>query len=301
MLLDRLSTTTIPEIVWATIPHLDGSALGAIVFPQLPQNSSLLLACTLDARMAPGSLQGTRDVPLIVTGADHHSIYDEKNPFPRISIDPAWAAYPNPTILSDDSTAFQDVLKAAGLWGTGSLIDSNHTIAIVESLLALTIVNGLGRQDFGVGLLGMLLGNADGLDLVSNHDAVDMADETLLCNGWCKQLLPSVDYAMSFSGNAFNISDQDKAIGTKLTMQAHAQGWAYSASGSAAKFALIALLLNTLIAASHWIYSIKDKKTPSSWDTISELVVLAMSSNKSEALVHTGAGIYSAAMFKKLT
>ena len=105
----------------------------------------------------------------------------------------------------------------------------------MESLLALAVFNGLARRDFGIGFLGTLLGNAGGLDLVSDHSAGNMAYINLVGDDWCRQLLPSVGYAMGFGGKAFNISNPDQAIGTKLTMQAHAQGWAYNASGSAAK------------------------------------------------------------------
>ena len=300
-LVQSLDTSTVPEVVWATVPQLNGSALGAFLFLPLLQNSSLLLVCTLDARMAPGSLQGSRDAPLMVSGADHESTYDNNNTFPRISIEPAWAAYLNPIISSDNSTAFQNILSMAGLWDTKSLIDYDDTIAITESLFALTVVNGLGRRDLGVGFLGTLRGNTDGLDLVSDHDAGDMTDEALTCDDWCRQLLPSRGYAMGLGGNAFNISKPEEATGTKLTMQAHAQGWAYSASGSAAKFSILALLLYVLIAASHWIYSVHDQKTSSSWDSISELVALAMRSDQSETFVNTGAGIHSAGVFKKPT
>ena len=181
------------------------------------------------------------------------------------------------------------------------MTDLSNTLPITESLLTLAVINGLARRDFGVGFLGTLLGDVDGLDLVSDHNASDMEPGSLVCGEWCTRLLPSVSNGMGFGGNAFNISNSDKAIGTKLTVQVHAQGWAYSASGSAAKFAIIALLLYTVIAASHWIYSIRDRKTSSSWDSIAELVALAMRSNPSETFVNTGAGIHSAEVFKKST
>ena len=301
LLIQSLNTSTVPEVVWATVPQSNGSALGAFILLPHPQNRSTLITCTLDARIAPGSLVSTRNAPLIVTGADHRSIYDDHNTFPRISIDPAWAAYLNPIVSSDNSTAFQRILKATGVLDTESLTDLSNTLPITESLLTLAVVNGLARRDFGVGFLGTLLGDVDGLDLVSNHNVSDMEPGYLVCGEWCTHLLPSISNGMGFGDNAFNISNSDKAIGTKLTMQVHTQGWAYSASGSAAKFAIIALLLYTVIAASHWTYSIRDRKTSSSWDSISELVALAMRSNPSETFVNTGAGIHSAEVFKKPT
>lgn len=298
-LFQGLNTTTVTEVAWATVPQSNGSALAAFLAVPLPHNSSRLFSCTVDARMSPGYVQGTRNDPLKVTGSINLSTYDNDNTLPRISIEPDWAAYLNPIISSDDSTAFQYLLKAAGFWDIDTYMDNDNSKAIVESLLALTVVNGLAHRDYGVGLLGTLSGDTDGLDLVSNINASDTADQDTTCKDWCKQLLPSVNHGMGPGGNAFNINHRDKEIGTKLTMQVHAQGWAYSASGSAAKFAIFALLLYVLIAAGHWIYSLKDQKTSSSWDTISELVALAMRSDQSDAFAHTGAGISSAALFRK--
>ena len=298
-LIQNFNTTTVNEVVWATVPQSNGSALAVFLAVPLPQDTSKLFSCTLDARISPSNLQSTRGAPIIVSGADHLSTYDCENTFPRISIDPEWATYLNPIVSSDNSTAFQNILKAAGLGDESTYLDDDNSIPIVESLLALTVVNGLARRDYGVGFLGTLSGNLDGLDLVTNHNVSDATGRDLSCEVWDKQLLPSVSHGMGPGGNAFNISDSDKGIGVKLTMQVQAQGWAYSASGSAAKFAIFALLLYVLIAASHWVYSLRDQKTSSSWDSISELVALAMRSDQTDAFVHTGAGITSAAVFRK--
>ena len=302
-LIDNLNARTAPELVWTTVPQSNGTAtgLGVFIFLPLPQNNSGFFACTIDARMAPGSLQSTRNTPLIVTGADHGSTYDNNNTLPRISIEPAWATYLNPTINSNNSTAFQEMMRAAGIWDREGAANLDDIPYIIESLLSLAVVNGLARRDFGIGLSGTLLGNTDGLDLVSiNND--DMAAQNFDCDAWCKPLLPSVGHVMGHGGSAFNISDSVKRLSTRLTMQACANGWAYNVRGSAAKFAIIALLLYTCIAISHWLCTtFWRKESSSSWDTVSELVALAMRSDPSETFVNTGAGIDSLAIFKQRT
>lgn len=298
-LVQNIFNITVPQVAWATVPQSNGSALGATLVIPLLQNGSMLIQCTIAARMAPGTLQGSRNAPLIVTGADHNSIYDNNNTLPRISIDPAWAAFLNPTISSNNSTAFQYMMKTAGLWDNGITVNPADVEYVIESLLSVTVVNGLSRRDFGIGFSGTLLGNTDGLDLVTDHDSNNEASYGWSCDDWCKQFLPSVGYAMGYGGNAFNISNSEKRLSTKFTMQATAQGWAYSARGSAAKFAIFALLLYAVIAASHWMYTIWNKESSSSWDSISELVALAMRSDQSESFVNTGAGIDSSAIFKK--
>ncbi|KAL6717886.1 hypothetical protein ACLMJK_003971 [Lecanora helva] len=300
-LVNSFSNSTEPRVAWSTIPQVNGSALGVTLnLPIDGDNASMLFQCTIAARMAPGSLQSTRNSPLIVTGADHVSIYENGNTFPQVSIDPAWAAFLNPTV-SGNATAFQYMMKAAGIWDNSFTIHPPDVTPVIESLLSLAIVNGLGRRDFGVGFSGTLLGNSDGLDLVSNHDVDDELQVGLACEGWCQHFLPSVGYAVGYGGNAFNISKAEEAASTKFTMHANAQGWAYSAKGSAAKFAMLALLLYSVIALTHWMYTLRNRESSSSWDSISELVALAMRSDPSDTFVNTGAGIDSSAIFRQTT
>ena len=294
--------STVPQIAWTVVPQSNDSTLGA--FLSLPiggDNASMLFQCTIAARMAPGKLSSTRDSPLIVTGADHANIYDNKNTFPRISIDPAWAAFLNPTMSPDNTTVYDYMMTAAGILDNGLSINAGIIVYVMETLLSLSVVNGLGRRDFGTGFSGTLKGNDDGLDLVSDHDLEGELDSGWGCEGWCRHLLPSVGYGMGYGGNAFNISDSEKAASTKFTMEATAMGWALNAKGSAAKFAIFALLLYSTIALCHWIYTGWDRETSHSWGSISELVAIAMRSDHSEIFVNTGAGIDSSAIFKQPT
>ena len=306
---NALNSESAPQVAWSTVPQSDGSALGASInFPIEGNNASLLFQCTIAARMGPGSLHSTRDNLMIVTGADPGNIYNNDNTLPRISIEPAWAQFLNPTISSSNSTAFQYMMRAAGILDEGFVITPGtyHTFAdglvpIIESILSLSVVNGLARRDFGVGFAGTLLGNADGLDLVdySFLDDVTVEDESWNCGDWCGHLLPSGDYRMTYGGNAFNISSIEQSNSTKLTMNADASGYAYNPRGSAAKFSMFALLLYVFIALSHMGYTLRSRETSSSWDSISELVALAMRSDRSERLVNTGAGIDSFGIFKQ--
>ena len=176
-LIQSLNTSNVSEVVWAKVPQSNGTgtALAAFLSVSLPQHSSKLFACTLDARIAGGSLQSTRDAPLIVTATEQFTTYGENNKFRRISIEPAWAAYLNPIIPSDNSTAFQNVLEAAGFLNSESFVYDDNTIAAVESLFALTVVNSLARRDYDKGLLEILSKNTNGLDL-SNSTMSDTQD-----------------------------------------------------------------------------------------------------------------------------
>ena len=295
-----------PQVAWATVPQSNGSTLGATLsVPMGDIDSSKLFQCTIAARMAPGNLQSTRNNITLVAGADQNSTYNNNNTFPRISIDPAWAAYLNPTISSDNSTAYQYMMQIAGILDEGSSLDATNIVCAVESLLSLSVVNGLARRDFGVGFAGTLLGDTDGLGLVSYRNLSGEEGKNWYwnsnCSIWCDQLLPS-GYKMGYGGNAFNISKTEIAASTKFTMRAGAYGWAFNRRGSAVKFAMIALLIYVSIALIHLLYTlICSKESSSSWDSIAELVALAMRSDPSEALLNTGAGINTDEVFEQRT
>ena len=298
-----LNGESVPQVAWGTVPQSDGTALGATLNVLNGDNATTFFQCTIAARMAPGTLQSTRNNVSLVTGCDHKSIYDDNNTFPHISIEPAWAAFLNPTISSDGSTAFQYMMQAAGILNDGSTIDANNIVYAIEMLLSLSVVNGLARRDSRVGFSGTLLGNTDGLDLVNylNSSADRSESATWVCKDWCTHLLPS-GYRMGYGGNAFNISETEKKASTKFTMRAGAFGWAFNRRGSAAKFAMIALLLYVFIAFGHLLYTILwTRESSSSWDSISELVALAIRSDPPEALVNTGAGIETDETFEQRT
>ena len=300
---NAFNSEPVPQVAWATVRQSKGSALGATLnVPVGDHATSKLFQCTIAAGMAPGILNGSRNNPLMVTGAEFNSIYDNDNTFPRISIDPAWAAFLNPT-TTDNSTAFQDMMQAAGILDGGFAGDSGSIMYAIESLLSLSVVNGLARRDFGASFSGTLLGSPDGLDLVSYSDSgLNWSNSNWDCYKWCMHLLPSSGYEMSYGGNAFNISSAEMAASTKFTMLADAEGFAYNSRGSAAKFAMIALVVHLSIALIHLVYTtLYNTETLSSWGSVSELVALAMSSDQSERLENTGAGIDSDAIFEERT
>ena len=233
--------------------------------------------------------------------ADHDSDYDNNNPFKPISLDPARAASLNPTISSDNSTSFRYMMHAAGILNDGFALENGRIVYALESLLSLSVVNGLAQRNFSVNMTRTLLGNIDGLGLVSynglNAEQIKQNQDSFGCRGWCSQLLPSGN-RMGYGSNFFNNSNIDTTTTASFTMRAGVQGWAFNRRDSAANFTIIALLLHILIAFGHIGYTIWKWKSSSNWGSISELVALAMTSEPSQALENTGAGIDSGAAFE---
>ena len=293
-----------PQVAWAMVSQSNGTALGATLnVPMGGNNASTLFQCTIAARMAPGTLQSTRNNISLVEGSDYNSIYDHDNAFHPIFIEPAWAAFLNPTVSSDNSSAFQHMMQAAGILDDGFAVDPKSMVYAIESLFSLSVVNGLARQNFSAGFSGTLLGNINGLDLVSypNLSTDEAEDNNWECDECCKHLLP-LGYKMGYGGNAFNITENEKNTSTKFTMRAGAQGFAFNRKGSAAKVAMVAIFLYMCIALSHFLYTIFwSGKSSSSWDSIAELVALAIGSDPSEALKNTGAGNNTGGTFEQRT
>ena len=305
-LLRNANTSSVPQVAWATVPqqsidnpnnpHAGPSSdptLGAMLsIPANDDYGAMIYICTIDSRIAPASV--TTLAQAVVGGEPdgwwNLATYGANNTYPRILIDYEWAKYLNPVASSDNSTAFQSMLKIASLWGldqVDGLEDAQHK---VESLLATVIANGLARRDYGRELVGSLLGDPNGLN-TSNPTLAE----------WAKQMMPSHGRSMGPGGNAFFVTPSEKQNSTKFTMHTTANGYAYSAQGSAAQFAMFVLILHALLAMSHWIYTSWSKQSSSSWDSIADLVVLAMNSRRSEVFENTGAGIDSADLFKNQT
>ena len=305
-LLQNANTSSVPQVAWATVPqqsidnpnnpHVGPSSdptLGAML--SVPANDgygAMIYICTIDSRLAPASV--TSLAQAVVGGEPdgwwNLATYGANNTYPRILIDYAWAKYLNPVARSNNSTAFQSMLKIAKLWDLDQVDDLEDAQHKVESLLATVIANGLARRDYGRELAGSLLGDPDGL----NTNNPTLAE-------WAKQMMPSHGRAMGPGGNAFSVTPSDQQNSTKFTMHTTANGYAYSSQGIAAQFSMFVLLLHALLAVSHWTYTTWSKQSSSSWDSIAELVALAMNSRRSEVFENTGAGIDSADLFKNQT
>ena len=299
-LLQNINSTTVPEIAWLTIPQSNGTSLGALLLIPQPRNETSILACTLDPRLQPATITSTRDRPAIVTSDWIGSTYGDGNSLTRIQIDPGWAAYLTPTVPSTNSTVFQETMRIAGVWGSNYTVQPYDAVYVAETYLALSVVNGLSRRDFGTGFSGTLVGkHTDGMELVNIPYAENNRSGLLQCDEWCRHFLPKTGYAMGHGGNAFNVSSSEKASSTQLTMSVVARGWAYSARGDAAKFSIFALLLYVFIALIHWVCTSLYRESSNSWDSVSELVALAMNSDRSAKFRNTGAGINSLTLFKR--
>lgn len=319
-LLQTANSSSRPQLIWTSIGEGNSSSLAAVLsVPADDRNdavSAQVYACTLDARVAPVSMETTQKAPLYVRGYPHGThetskgIYSFGNlqtnnmSFPRINIDPEWASYLNPGIGSANTTAFNTILEITGLWNSTQTPNLKDSVYAVEAIFATMVVNGLARRDFGTALAGELLGNQSTVSTLLFHEDGEVPKTYTFedrCGTWCQHILPSYHKSLGYGSSIFNISDVEKARSTKFTMQAEAQGYAYAYRGATTMIAMIGLSICSVIVLSHWVCLMWFKESSSSWDSISELVALAVSSTPSPEFANTGAGIQSIGIFGKET
>ncbi|KAJ5364551.1 uncharacterized protein N7496_010264 [Penicillium cataractarum] len=116
---------------------------------------------------------------------------------------------------------------------------------------------------------------------------------------WVKALMPQGPGALGKGGILWNMSGVDTTNMTKFTTTATANGYAYASSRSTTITAIIVLLIYCVMVVPHTIYTFWTGWSSSSWDSIPEIVALAMQSTPTEILENTGAGISTTRVFSE--
>lgn len=250
--------------------------------------------CTVDARIAPAKIQGTRNTYTVITShlqesslwnpAGVHGTYGADNSWRSIVIDPAWAAFLNPKIGSLDSAVVHELAMAAGILKDDEA-RANEKIYVIESILALMISNGLSRTNFNRGIIGEL-------------EDWDFDSSTPTCGPWCSQMMP-LRGPMGHGGSVYTINNHATQNATKLTMIAEAVGYAYSPKGFTTILSITVLFLYSCIVLAHWGYMIRTRKSSSSWQSSAEIAALAMNSRQTDVLTNTGCGVETSRIFKQ--
>lgn len=267
------------KVFWSPLPNTDfkNSTMGAVVVLPFEPNASAITytTCNVDARWAAtriwtfnfentfGLPEGLPDVrnPL--------GRYDVDWSWPHISADIEWVNYMSRKMSQANETvdAFAAIAADAGITGTP---DPTHPWAI-ESILAMMFTDALARVGSNATLQGELKGRG-------KPRLADWEDG------------PWVDEFMQF-GDAYAIDAPANAEWYSSRLSVSVVGYAYSSDGATSKLACSILLFHVLLAFIHTIYSLKSGLSSSSWDSVAELVALAMNSTPSDALRNTCAGI----------
>lgn len=276
-----------PSLFWFDDPQtLDStnSTLQAVaVFPANSSNAvDTTYTCSIDSRWISGaSTQATRNIHKIAHGntpgfGDTGTINTN---YPRMFMTAGWASYLNPeTGYSGNSstTPFIQMASTAGLYNSSSSPDPGYNEIIVESIITMMVINGLGRASYDVGMAG-----------------TEKESESRFFN----ELVSKT--ALGWGGHVYDIDSSQLSSVTSLVAQITVNGYAYNHKGLVQGVAIAVLGVYCLFTICHFFYSTFTGWTSNSWDTAPEVVALAMNSQPSGKLENTGAGIQTVQVFEE--
>ncbi|KAL8884165.1 MAG: hypothetical protein Q9215_007729 [Flavoplaca cf. flavocitrina] len=160
---------------------------------------------------------------------------------------------------------------------------------LLEMILASVFANGLSRY-----------GSRHAFDQISIRNSPHNPWRWLL-----KSLPRAPDYYASLLSNkplhdAILPAPASASNYVTLRMRVQVLGYAWYASGFSEYFAIAVVVMYMLIALIHTIWVVSTGVTSSSWDTVTELLALALQSPVSKALKGSGAGIERLGTYQRI-
>ena len=276
------------RIYWRQLPPeiYGNSTMGAVIILPTPANATgeTYLTCNIDSRWAEGMIfpcgSGMYCGSPTLAGSDTYDEYQfghsllnwEWQPV-KADIDWVTAVNPPVTYRGNNVTAFAAIAYAAGI--DTNLGNSN----VIEGILAMMFTDALSRTKSGATLQGTLKGAGN-----------DYGYRFPTYGQW-------VDEWMSY-GNAFEVDEGASRDWVPLRMKTQVNGYAYSFEGITIKLSITILMLHAVLALCHTVYEVGSGLSSSSWDSVVELVALAMNSAPTTTLLNTCAGITRMATMK---
>jgi hypothetical protein len=276
------------QIYWRQLPPeiYGNSTMGAVITLPNPANTTgeAYLTCNIDSRWAEGIIapcgSGMYCGSPILAGSDTYDEYQFQHSlleweWQPVKADVDWVAAVNPpvTYRGNNVTAFAAIAYAAGIHT--NLENRN----VIEGILAMMFTDALSRTNSGATLQGALKGAGN-----------DYGSRFPTDGQW-------VDEWMSY-GNAFEVDEGASRDWVPLRMKTQVNGYAYSFEGITIKLAITILMLHAVLALCHTAYEVGSGLSSSSWDSVVELVALAMNSAPTTTLLNTCAGITKIATMK---
>ena len=282
--------SSLASIYWHTLPtsSFTNSTMGAVIVLPFDPNAEAVsyVTCNIDSRWAPGSMWSYHmantgnvygapsDVPLepgqTIQYALGHTFSDWQ--WPSIAADFAWAnalivPVQNPGTANQTNT-FTSIAATAGIDATS---DPSH-ILVIEAVLAMQFADALARISSTATLQGTLKGGGS-----PNGAAYG----------------PWVDEYMRH-GDAYELDASfldASAHWIHPRVEVAVFGFAYSMKGWTIKVAICILLAHVAFAFVHTMYTIWVGVDSGCWDSITEMLALAVNSSQTVALSGTCAGI----------
>jgi hypothetical protein len=278
------------SVSWIELPdtYFGRSSVGVVIALPRDNTSGIpgqVFACTVDARWAPatttvsflGGPMIASGVPTDWLGGGQLQLNASRLPsWPQINITSEWGESINPIIAEPSESVFQFLCNSIAR--LDNILLAPSPINAVEAVLSVMITESLAQTSSAATILGSLKG--------------------LGSFEWMNEMFPQASVFGS-GGSAFNYSYQDGDQSTKFEAKVTVNGYGNGIT-TATFLSTIVLVIYSLIAFIYVVCSIFfAKTTSSSWESIAELVALAVNSQPSAALHNTGAGIATLGTYKQ--
>ena len=284
------------RIKWVQLPEnpFNGSAIGAVILQPTANATQGILLCNIAAGWGSSSMNMSSTPAASGTGLASSSIYDPKGILPQandysarvadsvltfklplfpqrpVNISESWAQYLNPQIPILNTS----VINALMTRKLAHKPDATSANIILAGLVA----NGLSRTGFDSQLQGKL---------------------RTAFNAKVNTTIPDGDYWLAGKRDMFKLdpttSNKDWI---KLRVDSSVEGYAFSLDGLAAKLTASVLVIYCTLVVAHFIYAAVSGISSTSWDSITEFLVLAVNSAPSIRLRNTCAGVHQMGVFQ---
>ncbi|GKU05643.1 hypothetical protein FLAG1_09104 [Fusarium langsethiae] len=269
-LLDTLTDLKKPEVLWFdSAPVIANTSVGLVV--AVPSNKSKeaadIYGCMIDAKWVTTDLSGDA-VALIskgyppFSGAIATSLGGSWIGNPgygqRVHLAPSFAKYLNPLDTKSIRTIIHEMLINSGVWtpnGEGSK-SAVHLEAIVGALAA----NGLALSTPNISAI-TTLADPDG--------------------EWWKSFMPQDGKVFGPGGSPYTVSDEDKGRFFRTEMETWVTGFAFADNSLIMRGAMAVFYVYALLVVAYSIWSIWSGITSSSWESVPDLLALALADRES--------------------
>jgi len=280
-----------PNLAWVALPEATFglSSIGGVVALPGSNTTSLegqVISCTLDARWANSTATASfTGGPKVVRGEPANWFTtsrlqkDSKSrlKWPQIKISPQWADDLDPIVDRLNISVFTLLSNSIGRLGNITLAPSSNDA--VEAILAVMLAEGLSR--------------------ISNTATIQGSLKGFEKNQWMSQILPDKS-VFGTGGSAFNYTFTPGDPFERFKMKTAVNGYGYGITTATILSSLV-LITYSLIATIYVIHSTCfSRRTSSAWESISEVIALAVNSTPAPNLLrNTGAGISSLKTLKE--
>lgn len=297
--------STSPALQFVDLPAADfgRNSIGAFIsFPSSWPGGKRLLACAVDARWVPSTIQGQGN-PIRRTTGQPQALWDWLGlcllpNTRRVTVSPEWANALNPTVRDSNRTVIQQILRdipetQSSRWENNPTGQNGDLFVVpfIESVLSILVTNGLSRTASSAVPQGILKGCSE------TFCAENCGDGD---GAWCNAIMPNGEFGYRDGQSIYSLpANADLSKMTPFNVRIDMTGYAYSSQGTTARLSCAVLLVYCLLVAIHALFTLRTGLTSQSWDTISEIVALAMQSHPTQALRNTCAGIVTTTVFKR--